>query len=240
VLSARFSITITTQQIERGQLMDDPILCVYCGLLPATTMDHVIPKAFFVPPLPSNLVTVPVCKPCNNKKSKNDSYLRDLLVMDLDCCDHPVAKELMKGKVIRSAIRNRSEIARSARKARPKAKYSINGLYLGHFPSFPIDGTRLNESFATIVRGLYYRLRGIRLRDDYSFKIGRVDSLHLKDAYDLMVKMRGNGPYVLANVFGCVFLYVDEDPHLTNWLLWFYGGFVLQIYTFPKGDPDFT
>jgi hypothetical protein len=203
-------------------------------------MDHVIPKSFFLPPLPSDMVTVPVCEPCNNKKSKNDSYLRDLLVMDLHCSEHPVAKVLMKGKVIRSARSNHSEVARAAREARPKAKYSINGLYLGHYPSFPMDGVRLNESFATIVRGLYYRLRRIRLRDDYCFKISRVDSLHLHEAYEEMLKMKANGPYVLANVFGCLFVYVAEDPHMTSWLLWFYGGFVLQIYSYPKGDPDFT
>jgi len=58
-------------------------LCVYCGVNPATTRDHVIPECLFVPPLPSNMVTVPACADCNTtKKSQDDPYLRDMLVYD--------------------------------------------------------------------------------------------------------------------------------------------------------------
>jgi len=60
-------------------------LCVYCGVNPATTRDYVIPECLFVPPLPSNMVTVPACADCNTtKKAQDDPYLRDMLVYDSD------------------------------------------------------------------------------------------------------------------------------------------------------------
>jgi hypothetical protein len=200
-------------------------------------MDHVVPRCLFATPLPPDLVTVEVCEECNNKKSLNDSYLRDLLVMDDQCSAHPVARELMGGKVIRSAKSNRSEIARLAiNNASLKPRFTSGGLYVGHYLSFPINGERLNQTFQTMVRGLYYRLRKIPLPDDYTFQIRRVDPLHVQEAFNEMKKLGANGPYVLGDVFGCMFIYTAEDENMTHWLLWFYGGFVLTVLTHRTGE----
>lgn len=55
--------------------------CVYCGEATFCTDEHVIPQCFFpegrVPPK-SDFVIVPVCRPCNNRKARDDSYVRDL------------------------------------------------------------------------------------------------------------------------------------------------------------------
>jgi hypothetical protein len=75
-------------------------------------MDHMVPRCLFPSPLPSDLVTVPVCASCNNEKSRDDDYLRDMLVIDIDNTHHPEAQALLKGKVIRSMRKNRSVIAR--------------------------------------------------------------------------------------------------------------------------------
>jgi hypothetical protein len=179
-------------------------------------MDHVVPRCLFIPPLPSAMVTVEVCEECNNEKSLNDAYLRDLLVMDDQCSEHRVARELMAGKVIRSAKSNRSEIAMSAiTNSYLKPRFTSSGIYIGHYPSFPIDGERLNQTFRTMIRGLYYRLRKIRLPDDYIFQIRRVDPLHAQEAFDEMKKSGANGPYVLGDVFGCMFMYTAEDENMT-------------------------
>ena len=50
--------------------MDEPPqLCVYCWKNPATTDDHVIPRCLFIPPLPSNMPTVPACQECNARET---------------------------------------------------------------------------------------------------------------------------------------------------------------------------
>jgi hypothetical protein len=49
--------------------------CVYCGVAPGITDDHVIPQCFF-DKKPSDIVKVPACPACNNnEKSQLDTYL---------------------------------------------------------------------------------------------------------------------------------------------------------------------
>ena len=65
-------------------------LCYYCGCV-ATTVEHAPPRAIFPKPKDSpdgrdyrrNLITVPSCEVHNTEKSKEDEYLRFVLVMSL-------------------------------------------------------------------------------------------------------------------------------------------------------------
>ncbi len=209
-------------------------LCVYCGITLGTTTDHVIPSCLFIPPLPVPYPKVPACAECNNKKSKNDSYLRDMLVLDLYCSEHPVAKELMKGKVIRSVEKNLSEIGRAVKTRLSRSPlYTGAGLYLGDYPSIPIEGERVNELIRTMIRGLYYDQLGKRLPDDYVFDIRRQDQIYVNEVYEIMNTLGANGPLTLGSVFGCQYLFDAKDHGISSWYLWFYGGFFLRVDTRP-------
>src|SRR5258706_7560399 len=50
--------------------------CYLCGSLENLTRDHVPPRGFFPPPLPSNLITVPCCNSCNHGYSLDDEATR--------------------------------------------------------------------------------------------------------------------------------------------------------------------
>lgn len=207
-------------------------LCVYCGLNPATTRDHVVAKCLFDGPLPSNMVTVPACGSCNGDKARNDDYLRDMLVVDSHCSEHPVAQALLKGKVTRALRRNRSELLRNVLpKARMEPTRTPGGLYLPPSYSFPLDGERVNRIFRTVASGLYYRIRQERLPDDYVFEVSRVYQRHVMDMWNEFRRLKANGPYGLGDVFGCLFLYGTEDPGVTRWLMWFYGGAFIMVST---------
>jgi hypothetical protein len=52
--------------------------CVYCGGA-ADTDDHVPPRCLLDPPLPSNLLTLPACKSCNNRYSKHENLVRAVI-----------------------------------------------------------------------------------------------------------------------------------------------------------------
>ncbi len=158
-----------------------------------------------------------------------------MLVMDLYCSEHPIAKKLMNSKVVRSIKKNRSEIARAVfRGIQRKPHYTGAGLYLGDYPSFPIDGERVNEMIRTMIRGLYFDRLKKRLPSNYDFDIRRQDQLSVKDVFEHMKKAKANGPYTLGNVFGYQLLYGDEDPGITCWYLGFYDGFFLRVNTFPS------
>ena len=50
--------------------------CYLCASLENLTRDHVPPRGFFPPPLPSNLITVPCCNSCNHGYSLDDEAVR--------------------------------------------------------------------------------------------------------------------------------------------------------------------
>src|SRR2546426_12101235 len=49
--------------------------CIYCRTAKADTRDPVPPDLLFPSPKPSNLITVPACKPCNQGFQKDDEVL---------------------------------------------------------------------------------------------------------------------------------------------------------------------
>ncbi len=223
--------------MRKRQRLKGQVNCAYCGLKLATTMDHVIPQCLFLPPLPEVMVTVPACDDCNNSKSKNDDYLRDFLVTDVYCSEHPVAKNLAAGKVARSAQKNRSRLARAAKTGAKWAPvYTPAGLYLGHAYSVPLEGERINEIFRTIVRGLYYWMgQGKeRLPDDYVTEIRRVNDFNVREVVRGFQTVKAHGPYSLSNVFTFMATRTVEYPAVTAWLLGFYDG----VYIFASTEPS--
>ena len=68
--------------------------CVYCGSQQKLTRDHIPPKNLFAKPLPSNLVTVPCCRRCNESASKDDEYFRFIITRD-DAGGHPEARKIL-------------------------------------------------------------------------------------------------------------------------------------------------
>lgn len=55
-------------------------ICVYCGKV-ATTRDHIVARTLLVRPLPQNAPTVPSCRACNNRFSKDEQYFVAVLGM---------------------------------------------------------------------------------------------------------------------------------------------------------------
>jgi len=184
------------------------------------------------------MVTVRVCVECNQEKARNDLYLRDMLVADIHAASNPIAQQLLSGNVSRSFKTNRSDFARAARaKAKYEAMHSSGGIYLGHYPSVPLDGERIASIFKTIVRGLFYKLQKDVLPNDYEYECRRVDGFHVQALISDLQRVGINGPYLLGeNVFACYFMYADTNPFLTYWLLCFYNSVFVTVSSEPTTD----
>jgi cation transport regulator ChaB len=210
--------------------------CVYCGRNSPLTKDHVIPRSLFVSPFPPNLITVPCCEQCNNLKSRDEDYLRDLLTTDIYANTHPIAENIFKDKVARSARRNSSEFAHKVvTSARSEPFYTRGGVYLGNVVAIPVDEIRMTGIFTRIVRGLYYEARKQRIPDNYIFKVWRYQPWDFLEALEYFKQMHMNGPRILGDVFGYAFLSVQEDPLMTLWLLWFYKR---AFFSVSVGNPE--
>jgi hypothetical protein len=204
--------------------------CAYCGIVKKATRDHVIPECLFKQPYPKNLITVPACHDCNSEKAKNDGYLRDLVTTDIYGSQSPLAQEMLEDKVIRSVRNNKSSLIKEfLPKARLEPFYTKGGIYLGQFPSAPVDSERIKTIFSVIARGLFYDHRRQRIPEDYIFEVFRYHPWDFKAVLDSFKQMHLNGPRILGNVFGCAYISAKEDPPTTLWLMWFYETFFISV-----------
>jgi len=70
--------------------------CIYCGLRPGDTKDHVPPKCVFDYPLPTNTqrITVPCCDVCRRAGENDEALYRDLFISTRESEKNPIAVKL--------------------------------------------------------------------------------------------------------------------------------------------------
>jgi hypothetical protein len=172
------------------------------------------------------MATVPACIPCNIAKSQDDDFLRDVLAIDSDNANHPVACAVF-AKMMRAARKNRSQLARDiVSKGRLLPMYSKGGVYLGHQPGVPLDTERMNRIFERITRGLYYRMHRERLPRTCEFEVRRVDKFRVSRCIEDFHAIGVNKCKLLANVFGCMTTRAVEDVTVTLWLQRYYNVYI--------------
>ena len=219
-----------------------PALCPYCGLRPGTTNDHIIALCLFPKPLPNgiNLPTVKACAECNHvRKSGDDSFLRDFLITDMHCCDHPAAQSLLAGEMGRALRTNRSDFARAAvPNGRPVPLFTPSGLYAGEGYAAPLDGERINRIFATITRGLYFKVLERLLPADAQFDVRRQDPRYIRELLETVQPPNvWYRPPSLGDVFTCVYTIGNTEMAQSFWLMQFYGGMYISVFTRAKQTP---
>jgi hypothetical protein len=158
---------------KRKRMLRGDSECAYCGKVPATTVDHVVPKCLFEAPLPLNMITVPACLFCNSTKSKLDSFLRDFLVCEEGAAPNRVADSVRNGSYQRAVARKQSELWKEIVAGRfEKTVVRKDGLDLGWLLKLPFGKGPVKDSITYIVRGLHYKLLNKRLPEDHSFLVG--------------------------------------------------------------------
>ena len=200
--------------------------CAYCGIEAELSRDHVISRGFFGNPLPSYMPTVPSCDKCNNQKSQDEGYLRDLLVLDLNGSQHPVANQLFSDKVLRSVSRPESPLGRAiVTQGRSVNVFTPSGLELvDHGFKVPIDSGREASAISRIVRGLYYHERGReRLPDSYTIEVRRAKAGKVDEYWRSFEETGFGGRGRLGEgVFVVQYAFLDNDPGVSMWALLFY------------------
>ena len=126
--------------------------CYRCGQ-PADTDEHVVPRCFY--PLRPNaqLVTVPACRSCNEASSKDEEYLRAVMVAS--AMNSRPAQTVWYQKVAPSLRRDQHDGLRKLFASRMKEVFlPAPGGYLPH-GLVKLDGARMDRVAEKIVRGLY-------------------------------------------------------------------------------------
>jgi len=210
--------------------------CAYCGNVSEVTREHVIPKCLFTKPFPPNLITVPVCEPCNHAKSHNDDFLRDWLTMDIFGSQSPEAQAVFDDTVLRAIRDGHSKISKQLlSEAQLKPFTTKNGIYLGDIPSIQLDEERVNEIFTTIVRGLYYYQFKDCLPEGLSFTLRGQYPWDHENIFAIFRNMRAQRWRTLGNVFGYTYTRLEYPLFASVWMLLFYNR---VMFTISAIDPE--
>lgn len=138
--------------------------CTYCGHPEAPTMDHVIPRSLFLPPLP-HMIRVPACDTCQEEKSWGDDDLAHFVNMDWAGNQHPDAMQQLE-RLARATHLGRSKLGKAFTKGGKQRELVTDaGLYLGDLweVAIPGDNRDMFKTLEYIIRGLHVvRLRGLR------------------------------------------------------------------------------
>lgn len=201
--------------------MTDDRVCTYCGLTENLTNDHVPPKCLFLSPRPTDLITVPACKECNNAFSKDDEFFRALVAIQADAAGNRVGQRIWDEKVIASTMKRSPALKRDLAKGITTVEVrSYSGLYLGKSPALPFPKKRINRVVERIVRGLLWHHYRIKPGPAIHFQI-RMDP----EIGDIPFSFESHAN--LSSVGGTVFQYrhntAIEDPEQSIWLLRFYS-----------------
>jgi hypothetical protein len=201
-------------------------LCVYCGAAPATTTDHVFPKVLWGDDaLDPVMVTVPACRPCQQRKADGDAYLRDFVNLEINGSRHPNALRQM-AKVARATTRNRSRLGRAVRDdGRDQELVTDAGIYLGQVYAVPIDRDTMLRTLALIVRGLYYDETRTMLPTDVPVQVAYVQPLRVRSVLTWFDTKPHTSAVMKGNAIAGWLSFRPEDaPLSTMWLLEFNAG----------------
>jgi hypothetical protein len=138
---------------------------LYCGKKPGLEKEHVVPRQFFIKPLPSNLITVPSCTNCNRSFGKIEEYLRTSLLLNTNC-DSQACRDLREKKSPYKTLQRSAGLLNTLRKSmRVIPETTRSGIIIGSQTVVPLDNKRLNAFVKKIVFGLHFHRTKQRLSD---------------------------------------------------------------------------
>jgi len=200
-------------------------LCIYCGIRPGTTLDHVPPKGIFPRPRPNDLVTVPCCQSCRRAQSADDEYFRNMVTLRLDVAALPAVRDVLDA-VHRALSRpeQRRLTTGLVRSLRDVELRTVAGLYLGRAKTYTADIKRLDNVIRRTMLGLYFHETGQRLPTECVATVFCVEGFAEAnfDVQSAVVRLVDQAVMGKRRTFGDdVFSYWAqgfEEPHATLWL----------------------
>ena len=212
--------------------------CAYCGKHGPLTDDHVPPKNLFATPRPSNLITVPCCRSCNQKFQKDDEYFRTVLVLWQETGTHKAAKRLTDG-VLRDL--KRPEKRRFTRgilqTAKPVSLFTPSGLYIGETGQFEVERLRVHRTAIRIVKGLFFHHRGFRLSDSHKaeIRISPSNNRQLELIRTTLPQLSSCKVVIADGAFCYWFQLSENDKFVSGWVLLFFNYLPFICRTVPQG-----
>ena len=182
------------------------------------------PRRFFPKPRPSDLITVPCCRKCNQLHGLNDELVGTGLLMRDDIKDYP-GVDVLVDKVMRSFDRVQGRrIQQLYRESIEEVDlYTESGVYAGRGDIHKISKEGLFGFVERLLRGLFYH--EFKKRVPEAFRV--VPSLSLERDREMQLgfaSLVGSG--TVKSVGGRIFSYrwceAVDSPMTSAWLMCLY------------------
>jgi hypothetical protein len=216
---------------RRQQFRRVPVPCIYCGIRPGTTRDHVPPKSLFLPRLRTT-VTVPACVECNTGSSKEEDEFRVFMSVK-DGRDTPESLKLWKDGALHSVRNNQ----RMHRKLLSGGQLLLRSPSTGKFEPRHLFTWNLAESHHPVIRkitrGLYYHNFKCSLSAQTTIDVTYLPKL-TPEMIDFCYQNMAPGDTGGDPRFVYAYLRNDEYPTHSIWIFQFYRRHWASAFT------DFT
>lgn len=214
-------------------------ICAYCGTIDRLTRDHIVPRCLWDTRTAEDVIPmVDACQKCNNNmKSKDDAYLRDVLVNDQDSFQHEMVQRIRLK--FEQAARNGQSLMNDDFQLRGKVVYTQqpSQLFVPRYVS-EIADRRVKGIIEQMVRGLHQYYLEKRLPKDSTFWTGRLHSeTHIEEmakdiaGYTSEHHRGGFAQVGKGSVFSCGYVELSATEHMTLWQLVFYDSVVFGVLT---------
>jgi hypothetical protein len=201
--------------------------CVYCGMKPGTTNDHVPPDQMFPDPKPSNLITVPACYECNKGFQKDEDYFRGLFGF----IGPPIERNAPDfwAKVKRGLERSPALQRTIADSLRSGTMVNPDGKKVGQWIKVEDNWHRVTALIAKCVRGLYFFESSLALPQTVEIECPQ----HSECSIDLgtLYSSTRRGKRDWPGVFEYRYCIAADDPTASGWILAFYRRYVYSALT---------
>jgi hypothetical protein len=200
--------------------------CVYCTTATATTADHVFARQFFPANQRTNMVKVPACAACNRKKSDLEHYLTAVLPF---AGRQASATVQLTDEVPRRLAKNprlHRQLAAGRRRGWSQMKSGI----IVPATVLPLDGEKLVEYVALVVRGLMWHHWQVLLGPNCFVKAQSLTQ-HGEKVFATMSGWNGRARVTVQHPSG-IFSYHGlqgiDIPEISVWELTLLGGMTVS------------
>lgn len=204
-------------------------LCTYCDS-PATTRDHIPPKAIFPKPRPSNLITVPACVRCNGNWSALDEIFK--LFVSLQAGMEGISEKTLHDSVKRTVAHNKKLNRFLREKAKKVEIRTPGGIILGDACGLPFPSKELKLMCERVIKGLFYHHKKYKIPNDSELSVYLPSDINegvLELVKDSQLKIIGNDREFIY-CYGAA----NDHAFASTWVLLFYKRFLAVGFVIPK------
>ena len=199
--------------------------CFLCGSNEEITREHFVPKNIFPKPRPTNLLTAPCCRPCNESYCQEDEDFR--VYASSHISKSQVGQKVWDDKVMGSSFKRSCKFKKQISDSMSRV-FINSSSGNAEMPTILVSKDLYDRILTKITKGMIYKFYPQIDYNKLSFEIDLMANSFDHDEFihanNMINDQRGDGIFRFART-------VEENNDNTGiWIFVFYGGLTFQVF----------